>query len=166
MPNHRPEAVANKFLELADNTGLTQLQIQKLVYIAHGWTLALCHEPLTNELPQAWSRGPVYAGLRTRIARFGADRVTDYIRQNDNNPAVFVFSGDRGEVFSANFTKNEESIISQVWDNYRGFSGFQLSMLTHKAGTAWHKTYSEFERNKPIPDVLTKDHYLSLASGD
>ena len=51
MPNHRPEAVANRFLELAGDEGLTQLQIQKLVYIAHGWTLALYDQPLTRELP-------------------------------------------------------------------------------------------------------------------
>lgn len=163
MPNHKPEAVANRFLELAGDKGLTQLQIQKLVYIAHGWTLALCDEPLTNVEPEAWSRGPVYVSLRSRLARFGADRITEAIRLNDNNPSVIMSVTGRGHIFSAKFTNNEESIIKQVWDIYSKFSGFQLSMLTHKKGTAWAQTYSEFDDAKPIADNLTKAHYLELA---
>lgn len=162
MPNHRPEAVANRFLELAGDEGLTQLQIQKLVYIAHGWTLAVCDEPLTSELPQAWDRGPVYPELRSRLAYAGSNKITKMIQEHDNNPFIFLQDQNRGQEYHADLNNVEKSIIEQVWQNYSGFDGFELSNLTHKVGTAWQITYSKYGRNIEIPNNLTKKHYKSL----
>lgn len=55
------KAVANHFLELAwsDGTTLNPMQIQKLVYIAHGWHLAITEKPLIHESVEAWTYGPV-----------------------------------------------------------------------------------------------------------
>ena len=66
MPNHRPEGVANAFLKKSqkDGTIITQMKLQKLVYIAHGWMLGLSGKPLVNQEPEAWERGPVFPQLR------------------------------------------------------------------------------------------------------
>jgi uncharacterized phage-associated protein len=43
MPAYRVEAIANEFVKRAQAEGraLTNMQLQKLPYIAHGWGLAL-----------------------------------------------------------------------------------------------------------------------------
>ncbi len=42
--------IANEFLKMNGAMGrLTQMHLQKLVYIAHGWKLALVGEPLADD---------------------------------------------------------------------------------------------------------------------
>ena len=163
MPNHRPEAVANRFLELAGDEGLTQLQIQKLVYIAHGWTLALYDQPLTRELPQAWDMGPVYLNLRKRLAHIGANNVRKKIRENDDSASIVFSNKNRGMEIKADFSEIEADIINQVWEIYGSLSGFKLSNLTHVNDGAWYNTYNDFGRNAEISNDLTKEHYRTLA---
>lgn len=52
-----PRAVANYFIEKSIESGnsVSPLQLIKLVYIAHGWTLALYKRPLINETVEVWS---------------------------------------------------------------------------------------------------------------
>ncbi len=62
MPNHDARAVANEFIKLAKKHGkkpLTHMQLQKLVYIAHGWSFALGEEeaPLIADTVEAWDWG-------------------------------------------------------------------------------------------------------------
>ncbi|MGT8840350.1 Panacea domain-containing protein, partial [Vibrio cholerae] len=53
--------VAKELLFLAKGSGinLTNMQIQKLVYIAHGLHLAIQKEALLEEPVRAWKHGPV-----------------------------------------------------------------------------------------------------------
>jgi uncharacterized phage-associated protein len=54
-------AIANEFIKVAKRNGvlLTPMKLQKLVYFAHGWYLALLGKPLINEPVEAWKFGPV-----------------------------------------------------------------------------------------------------------
>ena len=65
-------AVANCFLDIADaqSRPITPLKIQKLVYIAHGWHLAIYEEPLIVELVEAWKWGPVIPLLYHEFKNF------------------------------------------------------------------------------------------------
>ena len=60
MP-HDARAVANRLLQLAEEDGnqLTVMQILKLVYFCHAWTLALYDRPLIEQPIEAWRYGPV-----------------------------------------------------------------------------------------------------------
>ena len=67
-------AVANEFLRLArrDEQTITPLKMQKLVYFAHGWHLALFGTPLIEEPVQAWQFGPVISSLYQEFKKFGS----------------------------------------------------------------------------------------------
>jgi uncharacterized phage-associated protein len=60
MP-HEVKIVANDFLDLARRDGeiLDPMKIQKLVYLAHGWHLALHGPALIKQQVEAWPYGPV-----------------------------------------------------------------------------------------------------------
>src|ERR1700738_3701746 len=66
-------AVANYFLERAKAEGIpiTPMAIQKLVYFAHGWMLAVYGRPLINQRIEAWEYGPVIRDLYQQFKRFG-----------------------------------------------------------------------------------------------
>jgi uncharacterized phage-associated protein len=77
MP-YDPKAIANYLLEVAKNHNetLTPMKIQKLVYFANGWHLALKNEPLINEQVEAWPYGPVIPSLYRAFRRFGDQAIT------------------------------------------------------------------------------------------
>ena len=56
-----PRAVANRLLELGRERQLTidPMKVQKLIYYAHGWHLALTGKPLLDRSVEAWQYGPV-----------------------------------------------------------------------------------------------------------
>jgi uncharacterized phage-associated protein len=64
------------------------MQLQKLVYIAHGWNLAINGTPLTSDIPAAWDYGPVYRDLFEALRAYGSNPVTQEIRAGDFGPGV------------------------------------------------------------------------------
>ena len=55
-PPYNALVVANYFIDKAKAEGvsLTPMKLQKLIYMAHGWHLALYDKPLIDEQFQAW----------------------------------------------------------------------------------------------------------------
>ena len=51
---HEPVAIANYFIDLSSK-GLTLMQLLKLSYISHGFTLAFLDKPLADEYAEAWT---------------------------------------------------------------------------------------------------------------
>ncbi|MCY4170268.1 MAG: DUF4065 domain-containing protein [Bacteroidetes bacterium] len=63
---------------------MTPLQVNKLAFILHGWTLGLLDRPLIDYSPkriQAWRFGPVVVGIYHTLKHFGNNLVTiDHIK--------------------------------------------------------------------------------------
>ena len=153
-------AVANRLLELAVAGGrsLTNMQLQKLVYIAHGWTLALTEESLTTDEPEAWDYGPVYKDLYRSLRQYGSGQVERKIKYDD-----YMYFHDHGsQDVTATFSSDEEQIISAVWNTYGHFPAFQLSALTHQEGTPWSRTYKPGS-SAEIPANDIREHFQQLA---
>ena len=90
---HNPKAIANYFLELAraDDEELSPLKIQKLVYYANGWHLAIKGKPLISEQVEAWPYGPVVPSLYRAFRSYGDGPITEPAREtetefSDNDP--------------------------------------------------------------------------------
>lgn len=159
-------AVANKFIEFAadEDRGLTQMQLQKLAYIAHGWSLAIYNEPLISEPPLAWDYGPVYADLREALKSYGSRGVSRPILRGDYEPSCFNEHSD--EKVDGIFTDTQQHLLAEIFRSYGEFEAFQLSALTHKEGTPWHRVYHKMgRRSGAIPDDIIKEHFLDLKEG-
>lgn len=143
--------IANKLLDLAEERRitLTPMQVLKLVYIAHGWMLALYRRPLISDRVEAWQYGPVIPALYNAVRDFRGAPVRGPLR-------------GRQEELGA----RESNLLEQVMDRYGELSGPALSRLTHADGTPWDAMY-DGSFGVPIPDDLIEDHYASLArAGD
>lgn len=156
--SHEPLAIANKVLGVALERGLplTIMQLIKLVYFAHGWTLALLGKPLVNEAPQAWQHGPVYPSIYNEFRGSGARP----IERTAKNP----FSGTD---YDATLTTDEQSVLEQVVTAYGKIHAFELSSRTHQRGTPWDDVYQGGAgKFQPIGNDLIKTHFDTLKRAD
>jgi len=166
MPHHRPEAIANALLDMPGALGrLTQMQVQKLVYIAHGWTLGLSTLPLVDREPEAWDRGPVFPSLRDHIKLSGSKPLQTLIHENDDSPFAFFENKKRGAIIRATLSEYEKKIVDHVWSRYGHMGAFRLSDITHLPNTPWYKVYENgIGRNETIPNESIQAHYRELAT--
>lgn len=159
----RAVAIANEFLRKDGGASLTQMQLQKLVYFAHGWSLGLLGQPLTIEQPEAWDYGPVYADLYDHTKLFGRSPIGRELTPDDDQPARFFGHGTpKAAPYRAQLTGSERAIIDQVWARYGRLSGARLSALTHQDGTPWSESYNG-RRNATIDNEVIARHFLELA---
>lgn len=161
----RAVAIANEFLRKPGGFALTQMQLQKLVYFAHGWTLALTGNPLTLEQPEAWAYGPVYRDLYDHSKFFGRGPISREITSADDEAArFFMHQKGANEPYRAKLDRIERAIIDHVWKRYGSLSGAKLSALTHQPGTPWSNTYREGQgQNCVIPNNAIETHYQEIA---
>lgn len=146
--NHDAKAVANAFYKLARKEGkrLTNMQLQKLVYIAHGFSLGLLGEPLFTDGVYAWEFGPVIPPLYEELKQYGAGEVK--ARLHTRTPPIQEDSP-------------EMKVVRAVWNGYGKFSGPQLSSMTHIVDSPWHQTW---KKNKYgiINDDTIQEYYRKL----
>jgi uncharacterized phage-associated protein len=163
---HSAKAVANAFLEIAQEHGavLTPLKIQKLVYIAHGWSLGLLNVPLIDdERAEAWQYGPVFPSLYHEFKCYGKGGISSKATEVD-----FVDSDDLDLcVVEPKIPESELTtwtLLRRVWDQYGKFGGIGLSELTHRPGTPWERTWKSNRgiKNADIPNDLIAGHYREL----
>lgn len=157
---HSVLGVANEFLSRADDADrqLTPMHLQKLCYMAHGFTLALLDRPLTKETVEAWDFGPVYPELYDALKAFGGGSVSEPIRENNWASAANI----RGSIVNADLNGREIRILDKVWADYGRFDAWQLSALTHEDDSPWAEVYKRGKKNVPIPNRLIKRYFVDL----
>ena len=105
--------VANYFIWLARETGsfISNLKLQKLVYYAQAWHLAIHDVPLFEEDFQAWVHGPVIAELYQKYKSFRWQPITADVTPQ-LPPATIEF-------------------LEGVSDEYFSCDGYELERMTH-----------------------------------
>lgn len=141
--------VAYYMLKVApkDNLNMTNLKLQKLVYISHGYMLAIHGTNLINENPQAWRYGPVIHSV--------------YLQFKGYKDRPININTDQLEKFSLN--DNERDLIDDVLEAYGTESAIDLVNLTHEEGTPWDEIWNKRKGKKDlfaeIPHKLIKRHF-------
>jgi uncharacterized phage-associated protein len=155
------KAIANKFLELAKNEGtnITQMKLQKLVYISHGYYLAILDKPLISDEIQAWQYGAIISELYHEFKSFEKSPITSLASDTDVDDDFEVISTipviDKDD-------EDSNGLIEAVWEKYKKYSGSNLSDMTHREDTPWYKTYQDGIPNIPINNKLIKEYYSNL----
>lgn len=163
---YRSVEVANEFLRLPGALGhLTQMQLQKLSYIAHGWNWAINGSPLISEKIEAWDYGPVYPELYQHTRYFGKSPVSRLIAPGDDDASRFFLSPPelRQTPYHADLNDRERQVVHHVWNRYGHLSAMRLSELTHQRGTPWFNAYTNRGRNASIDERQVREHYEQLA---
>ena len=104
--------------------------MQKLLYYAQGWHLALEGSPLFTDNVEAWAHGPVCKEVYHAYKSYGWDSVPF------TTPA-------------AKLTDVTKTFIAKIWNAYGQYSGKALEEMTH-AESPW-KDHFDGTKNKVIP---------------
>lgn len=139
--------VADEILRIAKAAGraLTPLQLMKLVYISHGWHLAIRGRDLFGNRIEAWKYGPVIPDLYRATKQFG------------RNPIPLELIDDASSMDPAT-----RAFLLDVHSKYGHLDGIALSSLTHQSGTPWDQVYEEGVLNREISDDIIRNYYLAL----
>jgi len=159
---YNAKAIANLLIDIARENGsyLDQMKLQKLVYIMHGWNLAITGQSLVTDDIQAWQYGPVIPSLYSEFRNCGRNSITDYATD------VQISEGDLSFTFAPPKVDSGDShtreLANKVWAIYGAYSGPQLSNLTHMPETPWDKVYKVSPR-AAIDNKLIKEHFVGLS---
>ncbi|WP_394689073.1 Panacea domain-containing protein [Hoeflea sp.] len=158
---YKPSWVANTFLVRAKKDGVGDvdpLKIQKLVYCLHGWNLAVRGHPAVGERFEAWPHGPVLSSLYHQFKQYDFHRIFGFAKDVDPS------SGEEASVYVNPTDAAFYDVFNKVWERYKGFSGPQLSDMTHQPNTPW--SYARKNNMQYISDTMIKAHFVSIANGE
>lgn len=142
--------IANYFIKKASDEGedMTLMKLSKLVYIAHGWSLAIYDSPLVSEPVQAWKFGPVIESLYHQFKKYG------------NRPIDMMAIAER----IPDKDTETKSLLDKVWELNKNHTAYQLSNWTHIKGSPWDQVWKKTEgaRDQVIPNELIRKYFLQL----
>ena len=113
--------VARYFLALTEEDvgdGISNLKLQKLVYYAQGFNLALYNRPLFDDPIEAWTHGPVIPNLYHVYKDCGANPLP--------TPA---------DIGLNSYSDEEKNLLNEVYVVYGQYSAWKLRDLTHEEPT-------------------------------
>jgi uncharacterized phage-associated protein len=140
--------IADEMLKAAKRDGktLTPMQLMKLVYIAHGWSLAIRDIDLFENRIEAWKYGPVIPDLYHATKKYGRNSI----------PLSHIVDTH------SNVDAGTTAFITDVYSKYGHLDGIALSRLTHMSGSPWDQAYRGHEIGAEISDEIIKPHYIQL----
>jgi len=109
--------VANFFIMKGiddDESGISNLKLQKLLYYAKGFHQAIFEEALFPENLWAWTYGPVVPEMYQAYKQYGKDPIT----QVEYDP-------------THRFDEEQLELLNEVWSTFGQFSAWKLRDMTH-----------------------------------
>jgi len=152
-------AVANYFLSLArrDNIEVSHMKLQKLLYYAHGWYLALKEEPLLDDPIQAVRYGVWIMSVYSFFINYGNNSISSLLM-----PDLFYELYPEYPEIKSPFAKN---LVEKVWDIYKPFSAIVLASMSTMSGSPWDTTRKFCDKNKrmiEMSDEIIMHHFKQL----
>lgn len=110
--------IANWFIKYNNMKVLTEkedlisnLKLQKLLYYAQSYSLALNDKPLFNEKFEAWTHGPVIPIIYQKYKNYGSDGIKEYD--------------------DVSLDLDTEKLLLEIYDVFGKYSAWGLRELTH-----------------------------------
>jgi uncharacterized phage-associated protein len=149
------QALANFFIDKAkeDKIFVTNMQLQKLMFIGYGWVLSLTSNDLTDgEGFEAWKHGPVLPSIYHEMKHNGDKAISNYATDYDVSDNIVYVPRIK--------TDQSKQILTKVWDTYKKFNAWSLRDLTHEEGTPWKEVFEPGKIGLKI-DSKSVDRYYS-----
>ena len=140
---------------------LTPLQVIKMAYIAHGYSLAIFDAPLVGEPVEAWRHGPVVPFVYHSAKKYGGSAITELLYSGIGTDDADGMERAK-KFFDERMLPGHRTILDEVLGLYGRFTGIELVRMTHADGTPWTKYYRPNAVGQEIPNAAIRDHYKVL----
>lgn len=133
--------IANYFIwkSSKEHKPITNKKLQKLLYYAQAWHLALKDKPLFREDIEAWVHGPTVRDVYFTYKDSGFGPIDKKIEESIQNKL-----------------NNEERFLNEIWRVYGKFDADYLEVLTHNE-EPWQKAREGLEGHIASDNVISHD---------
>lgn len=142
---------AAKHLGQKSNWKYSNLEYQKLIYIAHMFHLGAEHEPLVFGNFEAWPYGPVHPDVYHLLKLFGALAVPKTF-------GLFKFIEDIE-------TGSESAWLDDAANAFPPGNGARLVAVTHQKQSAWQRHHGTNRKSVVIPTDSIIAEYKFFQNG-
>jgi len=139
--------IADYLIALSNETGnlLTNHKLQKLLYYAQAWYLAIQDKPLFEGNFEAWVHGPVLREVFHEYSRFKWRPI-----QRDDLDQRYL------DWFRAEFGEELNEYMDNVVDEYFGLTSYELERLTRRE-EPWLKARHGLQEDEPSTNIIEND---------
>lgn len=131
------------------NWAITNLELQKILYIAQMFSYGMRGKPLFTNSIEAWDYGPVIPVVYHEFKFAGNNAIP---------PFLFPVQDC--------VNKEEKEFISKISGLVKGLKGWQLVAITHREGGAWQNTYRSGIKHLVISPSAIQKEYAELWSNN
>ena len=134
--------VANFFLNIVDRDSgstITPLKLQKILYYAQGYYLAINDEELFAEDFQAWAHGPANPDIYDKYKSYGFDSID---------------APDISEV--PTFNEDLINFLYSIWNTFGIYDAKYLEDLTHKE-SPWIEARKGLKPGEACTEIISKE---------
>ncbi len=143
--------IANKVLQSAwqQEIVLKKMQLIKLVYFVHGWSLAMFDSSVVEDMPEAWQIAPVYPKIYRELS--------GYTTQSVN---MLLMDSRTHIPFDAKLDSKEQGrLIADITNHYGNIDAFTLSLKTSEADTPYDLTIKKHGKYSIIKEDLMLSYF-------
>lgn len=136
-------AVADYFILKVDREAgddITRLKLQKLLYYAQAWHLAMRGDALFDGAFEAWAHGPVCRAIHGRF---------QYLSLSPIPPKTVITDPNQLDQDTRNF-------LDEVWDVYGQYSAAKLEAMTHQE-EPWLEARNGMPRTQQSEAPISED---------
>jgi Uncharacterized phage-associated protein len=146
-----PTILSNNILQRGFNEGveITPMKLQKLLYFIASDYAKENNMQLFSEPFEVWQYGPVLPSVYGEFKSFGGKPILEYSKIADGSAKAYV------EEQAPKLT----SIINNIWEQYKGFSGQSLSAITHKDHSGWSNAFYSSREKLTLEDMKADETY-------
>jgi len=123
-----------------EREGITNLKLQKVLYLAQAYYLSKIGKPLFSDTIEAWEYGPVIPDVYHKFKSKGS------------NPIIY-------EEDKSSLSDEDKEILQKIWGSFGGYSASKLVDITH-AHTPWKEAHES--KNRVISHKAIKEYYAPL----
>ncbi len=135
-------SVANFFLNIIDRDAgstITPLKLQKILYYAQGYYLALNDKELFSEDFEAWAHGPANPEIYDKYKEYGCNAI-----------------GEPSEEEVPDFNEDIVDFLYDIWATFGIYDGKYLEELTHQE-TPWIEARKGYQPGDVCNNIITKE---------